>query len=133
MLAVTQTPLSKPAFTPEQRARHRQKIALRTADRLETSARLAGDAESLAIAKAMRETASDENLYFADDLVNFDTGECYDGSGALEIAVSSRFCPIYQAKQSRFCAARTSDSCKQFVACISIVQKKCRSNKRRAL
>ncbi len=69
--------------------------------RLFISAQMNQDAETMARADCIAETASSDNLYHSVDQVNYETGECYEGYGTLTETVASRLCPSYLAKCSR--------------------------------
>jgi hypothetical protein len=58
-------------------------------------------AETIAISDCLRETASPANIYHSVDQLNRKTGETFNGYGSLAVAVGTRLCPNYQAKQSR--------------------------------
>lgn len=104
-------------FTACETALYRRDISVSIADRLAESANIEllaalacrtpaalalaeFAAESLAVADCMRETASDENIYYSTDQINFATGELYDGYGSLVCAVGTRIDPSHQSKQS---------------------------------
>ncbi len=70
-------------------------------ERLLLSALVNRDAEMMARADCIAETASPDNLYFSVDQVNYETGELFDGFGSLTETIASRFCPSYLAKSSR--------------------------------
>ncbi len=83
---------------------------MKIADRLEQSAVKAIEAnlvsreeiaETIAIADCLRDTASPENIYHSVNQLNRKTGETFYGYGSLAVAVGTRLCPNYQAKQSR--------------------------------
>ncbi len=69
--------------------------------RLFISAQMNQDAETMARADCIAETASSDNLYHSVDQVNYETGECYEGYGTLTLTGASRLCPSYLAKCSR--------------------------------
>jgi len=66
------------------------------------SAFLNEDARAIAVADCLLETYKPENIYIAEDLVNYQTGEVFDGYGALQVGVASRLSPAYQ----RFASGR---------------------------
>ncbi len=70
-------------------------------ERLLLSALVNRDAEMIARADCIAETASPDNLYFSVDQVNYETGELFDGYGSLTETIASRLCPSYLAKKSR--------------------------------
>ncbi|MGH9961279.1 MAG: hypothetical protein ACREBC_29830, partial [Pyrinomonadaceae bacterium] len=74
-------------------AMYRQKLAKELADRLEFQA--SGDAEVLAEADIIRESALSQNIYCASNL-NREDGTFFDGKGALWLS-GSRLDPFYRA------------------------------------
>lgn len=83
---------------PANAAVHRMALGTRTATLLSDSAAQVGDAEALAVADMMRESARPENIFTADDLHNGD-GELFAGYGSLNF-VSSRLDPAYMKAAS---------------------------------
>ncbi len=106
-MSVTQlqkNPSDKPIkrqFSALEKAEYRQRQGLKMSKRLFISAQMNQDAETMARADCIAETASSDNLYHSVDQVNYDTGECFDGYGTLTITGASRLCPSYLAKCSR--------------------------------
>jgi hypothetical protein len=95
---------AKPAkrqFSALEKAQYRQRQGLKMSKRLFISAQMNQDAETMARADCIAETASSDNLYHSVDQVNYETGECYEGYGTLTETVASRLCPSYLAKCSR--------------------------------
>jgi hypothetical protein len=88
-------------FSAREKAQYRQKQGEKIAAKLFLSAAMNGDAEMMARADCIAETASSDNLYFSVDQMNFETGELYDGNGSLLETVASRFCPSYLSKAAR--------------------------------
>lgn len=88
-------------FSAREKAQYRQKQGEKIAAKLFLSAAMNGDAEMMARADCIAETASSVNLYCSVDQMNFETGELYDGNGSLLETVASRFCPSYLSKASR--------------------------------
>jgi hypothetical protein len=66
------------------------------------SAFLNKNPRAIAVADCLLETYKPENIYTAKDLVNYQTGEIFDGYGVLHAGVASRFSPAYQ----RFASSR---------------------------
>jgi hypothetical protein len=104
--------IPKTEYTASQTAIYRRKITAKIADRLKSSAdklitptaeleTLEMAAETMAISDCLRETASPENIYHSVNQLNRKTGETFYGYGSLAVAVGTRLCPNYQAKQSR--------------------------------
>jgi hypothetical protein len=91
----------KVIFSPIEKAQYRQKQGEKIAASLLLSAAMNCDAEAMARADCIAETASPDNQYFSEDQTNFETGEQFDGNGSLVETVASRFCPSYLAKKSR--------------------------------
>jgi hypothetical protein len=106
-MSVTQlqkNPSDKPAkrqYSALEKAEYRQRQGLKMSKRLFISAQMNQDAETMARADCIAETASSDNLYHSVDQVNYATGECFEGFGTLTETVASRFCPSYLAKCSR--------------------------------
>ncbi len=94
-------PQPKRRYSAPEKAQYRQKQGEKIAAKLFLSAAMNGDAEMMARADCIAETASSDNLYFSVDQMNFETGELYDGNGSLLETVASRFCPSYLSKASR--------------------------------
>ncbi len=95
---------TKPAkrqYSALEKAQYRQRQGLKMSKRLFISAQMNQDAETMARADCIAETASSENLYHSVDQVNYETGECYEGYGTLTETVASRLCPSYLAKCSK--------------------------------
>ncbi len=104
--------IPKTEYTASQTAIYRRNITVKIADRLKSSAdklitptaeleTLEMAAETMAISDCLRETASPENIYHSVNQLNRKTGETFYGYGSLAVAVGTRLCPNYQAKQSR--------------------------------
>jgi hypothetical protein len=82
-----------------QAAAYRMRLGSNIGLQLEMAALEQDDAEALAMADMIKESARPENIYHAIDLQNAD-GECFDGYGSLNYA-SSRLDPAYMAISSR--------------------------------
>jgi hypothetical protein len=93
--------LPKRQFSAIERAQYRQEQGLKMSWRLSLSGAMNYDAEAMARADCIAETASSDNLYFSVDQVNYETGELFDGYGSLTTTVASRFCPTYLASSAR--------------------------------
>jgi hypothetical protein len=76
--------------------------------RLEASAIAEEDAEALATADMISESARPQNIWYGEDLHNAD-GELFEGYGSLNFA-SSRLDPFYTANSSRRARRRVKDS-----------------------
>jgi hypothetical protein len=92
---------AKRQFSALEKAQYRQRQGLKMSKRLFISAEMNQDAETMARADCIAETASSDNLYHSVDQVNYETGECYEGYGTLTETVASRLCPSYLSKSSR--------------------------------
>ncbi len=91
----------KRQFSAMEKAQYRQNQGLKMSKRLFLSAVMNYDAEMMARADCIAETASSDNLYFSVDQVNYETGELFDGHGSLTTTIASRFCPTYLANSAR--------------------------------
>ncbi len=67
----------------------------------EKSAHLVGNVRAMAISDILRETYQLKNIYTAADLVNYQTGELFDGYGALNHGVATRMSPAYLTASMR--------------------------------
>ncbi len=65
------------------------------ADLFGQSAFLKQDAKAIARADLLRETYRPHNIYHATDLINYQTGELFDGYGVLINSLNSRLSPAY--------------------------------------
>jgi hypothetical protein len=74
---------------------------LKMAHLFEKSAHLANDPRAIAIADCLRETYQLNNIYTAKDLINFRTGELFDGYGALQNGVATRMSKAYLTASAR--------------------------------
>jgi hypothetical protein len=92
---------AKRQFSALEKAQYRQRQGLKMSKRLFISAQMNQDAETMARADCIAETASSDNLYHSVDQINYETGECYEGYGTLALTGASRLCPSYLAKCSR--------------------------------
>jgi hypothetical protein len=68
------------------------------------SASANNDAFAMAMADCFAETYRPENIFISQDLINYQTGELFDGYGVLQVGVASRVSPAYQKFAS--CRAR---------------------------
>ncbi len=71
------------------------------ANLFERSALLKQDARAIAKADLLRETYRPHNIYHATDLINYQTGELFDGYGVLINSVSSRVSKAYLTAAAR--------------------------------
>jgi hypothetical protein len=93
----------KKYYSARETAIYRCGVTAKIAAGLEESSEFTAElrAETLAVADCLRETALPENIYFSVGQTNSETGESFEGYGSLAVAVGTRLCPNYQAKQSR--------------------------------
>lgn len=89
-------------------ASRRQLLGMTAARELESAALTQGDAEALAVADMLRESACPDNIFTAQDLSNAD-GVLFDGFGSLT-ASNSRLDPAYMAQSSRRAAKRAAEA-----------------------
>jgi len=87
-------------YSQTDKAKHLLRKGERASELFGSSAVLNRDAKAIAIADVMRETYRPENVYTAKDLVNYQTGELFDGHGFLNIGVASRMSPAYRESSS---------------------------------
>jgi hypothetical protein len=73
------------------------------------SAYAKNDAFAMAKADCLAETYRPENIFISKDLINYQTGELYDGYGVLQVGVASRISPAYQKYASRRARKRTKE------------------------
>jgi hypothetical protein len=73
------------------------------------SAYAKNDAFAMAKADCFAETYRPENIFISKDLINYQTGELYDGYGVLQFGSASRICPAYQQYASRRARKRTRE------------------------
>ncbi len=74
---------------------------LKMAHLFEKSAHLVGNVRAMVISDILRETYHSKNIYTATDLVNYQTGELFDGYGALNHGVATRMSPAYLTASMR--------------------------------
>ncbi len=67
----------------------------------EQSAIFKNDAKFIARSDLLQETYRPRNIYHATDLINYETGELFDGYGVLINAVNSRFSKAYLTASAR--------------------------------
>jgi hypothetical protein len=83
-------------FSPLDKANYLYRSGKQISARFEASAVTKNDAYAIAVADCLNETYRSENIYCAEDLVNYETGEIFDGYGILQNAVNTRLSPAYQ-------------------------------------
>lgn len=89
-------------YTPTDKAEHLLRTGQRISNLFSASAFLKKDAKSTAIADCLLETYKPENVYVSRGVINYQTGEVFDGYGVLQAGVASRLSPAYQ----RFASSR---------------------------
>jgi hypothetical protein len=93
---------SSALYTPTDKANYLLRAGAKVSNLFATSAFLKKDAKAIAIADCLLETYKPENVYVSRDVVNYQTGEVFDGYGVLQSGVASRLSPAYQ----RFASSR---------------------------
>lgn len=88
-------------YTPSDKAGYLLRDGLKMAHLFGKSARLAADPRAVAIADCLRETYQPQNIYTAKDLINYQTGELFDGYGALQNGVATRISKAYLTASAR--------------------------------
>jgi hypothetical protein len=88
-------------YTPSDKAVYLMQDGLKMAHLFEKSAYLANDPRATAISDCLRETYQLNNIYTAKDLINFRTGEVFDGYGALQHGVATRMSKAYLTASAR--------------------------------
>ncbi len=88
-------------YTPSDKAVYLMRDGLKMAHLFEKSAHLTNDSRAIAIADVLRETYQRKNIYTAKDLINFRTGELFDGYGALQHGVATRMSKAYLTASAR--------------------------------
>jgi hypothetical protein len=89
-------------YLPADRADYLLRSGAKMSKLFSASAFLNKDSRAIAVADCLLETYKPENIYVAKDLVNYQTGELFDGYGVLQIGIASRLSPAYQ----RFASSR---------------------------
>ncbi len=89
-------------YSPADKAEYLLRSGAKMSKLFSASAFLNKDARAIAAADCLLETYKPENIYVAKDLVNYQTGEVFDGYGVLQAGVASRLSPAYQ----RFASSR---------------------------
>jgi hypothetical protein len=90
-------------YSPADKADYLLRSGAKMSKLFSASAFLNEDARAIAAADCLTETYKPENIYVAKDLVNYQTGELFDGYGVLQIGIASRLSPAYQ----RFASTRS--------------------------
>lgn len=88
-------------YTPSDKAVYLMQNGLKMAHLFEKSAHLVEDSRAVAIADCLRETYQLKNIYTAKDLINFRTGELFDGYGALQQGVATRMSQVHLTASAR--------------------------------
>jgi hypothetical protein len=93
-------------YSPADKADYLLRSGAKMSKLFSASAFLNEDARAIAVADCLTETYKPENVYISKDLVNYQTGELFDGYGVLQIGIASRLSPAYQrfsSSRSRTC------------------------------
>jgi hypothetical protein len=90
-------------YSPADKAEYLLRSGAKMSKLFSASAFLNKNSRAIAVADCLLETYKPENIYVAKDLVNYQTGEVFDGYGALQNGVASRLSPAYQ----RFASSRS--------------------------
>jgi hypothetical protein len=89
-------------YSPADKAEHLLRSGAKMSKLFSASAFLNKSSRAIAVADCLLETYKPENIYIAKDLINYRTGELFDGYGVLQTGVASRLSPAYQ----RFASSR---------------------------
>ncbi len=89
-------------YSPAHRADYLLRSGAKMSKLFSASAFLNKDARAIAAADCLLETYRPENIYISKDLINYQTGELFDGYGVLQVGIASRLSPAYQ----RFASSR---------------------------
>jgi hypothetical protein len=89
-------------YSPADRADYLLRSGVKMSKLFTASALLSENSRAIAVADCLTETYKPENVYIAEDLVDYRTGELFDGYGVLQNGVASRLSPAYQ----RFASSR---------------------------
>ncbi len=100
---------NKRVFTPIDKAEYLLRTGAEMSKRFESSAVLNKDPKALAKADFLQETYRADNIYTSKDVVNYKTGEVFDGYGVLQVGVASRVSPAYQKSSSLRANKKTAD------------------------
>jgi hypothetical protein len=105
-------------YSPADRADYLLRSGAKMSKLFSASAFLNENSRAIAVADCLLETYKPENVYIAKDLINYQTGELFDGYGVLQNGVASRLSPAYQrfaSSRSRTCAVVKIANHKQLV------------------
>jgi hypothetical protein len=91
----------KKPYTPSDKASYLLASGRKLANQFRASAFERDDAFAIALSDCLRETYQPENIYTSTDLINYQTGELFDGYGVLQTGASSRLSLAYQQAASR--------------------------------
>ncbi len=94
-------------YSPFDRADYLLRSGAKMSKLFSASAFLNKDAKAIAIADCLLETYKPENIYTSKNLVDYQTGELFDGYGVLQVGVASRLSPAYQKFSSSRARKRT--------------------------
>jgi hypothetical protein len=97
-------------YSTTDKANHLLRNGTKITGRFGVSAFRSKDAKALAIADCLSETYKPENIYVSKDVVNYQTGEVFDGYGVLQNGVASRISPAYQQSSSRRARKRVQEN-----------------------
>ncbi len=89
-------------YSPADKAEYLLRNGAKMSKLFSASAFLNKSSRAIAVADCLLETYRPENIYISKDLVNYQTGELFDGYGVLQIGIASRLSPAYQ----RFASSR---------------------------
>ncbi len=90
-------------YSPADKAEYLLRSGAKMSKLFSASAFLNKNSRAIAVADCLLETYKPENIYTAKDLINYQTGELFDGYGVLQIGIASRLSPAYQ----RFASGRS--------------------------
>jgi hypothetical protein len=89
------------SFQPSDKARYLLASGRKLTRQFTASAFQRNDAFAIALSDCLNETYKPENIYTSKDVVNYRTGELFNGYGVLQIGASSRLSLAYQQFASR--------------------------------
>ncbi len=100
-LIVPSSAKQKVEYTATDKAVFLMREGTQLANLFEQSALIKQDARAIAISDLLRETYRPGNIYHASDLINYETGELFDGYGVLINSVNTRFSKAYLTASAR--------------------------------
>jgi hypothetical protein len=93
--------LPSKVYSPTDKANYVLRNGEKLSDLFGISAFLKKDAKAIAIADCLSQTYKPQNIYVSKNLINYQTGEIFDGYGVLQSGIASRLSPAYQQSASR--------------------------------